>query len=113
MAEPYNPKHPTRPVPLARMAECMAFAILRHPLGYWSYLGRFADNPTFKLPDHWAWIDIPDALEDAAHLVADLAKLAAFLPGGEREVRRMIHGRIEELEAAAEAARQTAERRHG
>jgi hypothetical protein len=110
MAEPYNPKHPTRPVPLARIVECATYAIRTKPLGYWSYLARFADNDAFKV-DPWRWIDIPEAMQDGLDLLADLARLAELLPGGEREVRRMIYGRLEELEAAA--AEREVEAAHG
>lgn len=113
MAEPYNPKHPSRPVPLSRIVECTTFAIRTKPLGYWSYMARFGDNATFKLEDPFKWADIPEAMLDGLDLLADLARLAELLPGGEREVRRMIYGRLEELEAQAAAAEREAEAAHG
>ncbi|ACL58970.1 hypothetical protein [Methylobacterium nodulans] len=99
MAEPYDPKHPTRPVPIGRIVDCMTYAIRTKPLGYWSYMARFGDNDAYKV-DPWRWIDIPEALQDAADLIGDLARLAALMPGGEQRLREVIREKIAQLEAA-------------
>ncbi|GJE00575.1 hypothetical protein [Methylobacterium isbiliense] len=99
MATAYDPKHPSRPVPIGRIVECTTYAIKSKPLGYWSYLARFGDNDAFKV-DPWRWVDIPEAMEDGLELLADLARLAALMPGGERRVREVIHEKIAQLEAA-------------
>lgn len=92
----YNPKRPTFPIPIPRQAACLRFAAVEHGLGYWSYLARYADNPSYKLPDAWSWFDIPEALFAAAETMALFGELAEL--HGDEKV-------IASLKAALERAR--------
>ena len=92
----YDPKRPTRPVPIARQAACLNVAAAAHGQSYWSYLCRHSDNASFMTkgwPDAWAWFDLPEGLLDAAEtlaLVAELAKLR-----GDEQLRRDLRAAIE------------------
>lgn len=103
----YDPKHPTRPVPIPRQAACLALAAERHGFGYFSYLARFGDNAAFAtagFPDVWAWFDLPEALVDAAETLALVAELARLR--GDDQLRRDLRAAIERETARAEAAQE-------
>ena len=93
----YNPKRPTYPIPLERQAACLRFAAVNYGMGYWSYIAKYADNPSFKLPDAWAWFDIPEALiaaSETLELIAELARLR-----GDDAVRASMKDAIERVRA--------------
>ena len=94
----YDPKHPTRPVPIARQVECLTLAATDHGFGFWSYLARYGDNAAFMTkgwPDAWAWFDLDIALTDAAETLALVGQLAEVK--GDRAVRDLL---LREIEAA-------------
>ncbi len=93
----YNPKRPTYPIPLERQAACLRFAAVEHSMGYWSYLARFSDNAAFKLPDAWAWFDIPEALIAASETMALIAELARLR--GDQAVKDSINAAIARVRA--------------
>ena len=89
----YDPKHPTRPVPLKRQAEVLAIAAAR----WWSffhYTARTKEELAYKLFDGDA--ALADG-RDTLALVAELSRAA----GGDDEARKLIRLLIAELQASA------------
>lgn len=90
MSTPYNSKHPTRPVPLARQAEVMNYAASRW-FEFFDAVARHSNNTT-RGDEPYKWFDVDAALADAAETVRLVAELASLI--GDEEARRLIRSEI-------------------
>ena len=88
----YNPKQPTSPVPIERVAIVSREAANRWWSMYTSYLGD----------DQWKWFDADVALREGADRLERLAVLAALK--GDAYVDDLIERAIEKYTPAEDAA---------
>lgn len=118
MAEAYYA--PRKAATLKRQAECLAFAAQEHGFGFWSYVARYNDITAYPMkgwPDAQKWLDLPEALDDAARTLAYVveheAEIRAFLAlPPEARAAVLSHGAIV-AELAAELAKREAAAKAG
>lgn len=95
---------PRKTVPLARQAECLAFAAREHGMGFWSYVARYNDITAFQMkgwPEAKAWFDLPEALIAAGETLALVAELARHR--GDAQLLRDLQSAVERAQAEAAA----------
>jgi hypothetical protein len=91
----YDPNHPTRPVPIERQAEVLAFAATRW-FDLFDSLARFSTRSDAKV-DAYTWFDADAAMTDASATLTLLAELAQIV--GDETARRWLDNALEKARA--------------